>query len=275
MAHDDGRIAPVARTALHECGSRTPWSAVLFHGLTNHPGQYARFAPQVAALGVNVLVPRMPLHGYSDRMTNALAYLSAEMLLRRAYEAVDSAVGLGERVAILGISMGGLLCAHLAQYRGDVATSVPVAPDFGLLKFPRSVTVALSAIVSALPNMFLWWDPRVKEAQLPKDAYPRFSTHALMQTVRIGDAVYRAAGSAAPSAQRVATVVNPIDPAVNNRVTREVVDRWKAFRENGIEYVELSGLPENHDIIDPDNPQARTDVVYPKLIEILALSPRA
>ena len=180
-------------------------------------------------------------------------------------------MGLGERVAVLGISMGGLLCAHLGQYRADIATSVPIAPDFGLLRFGRGLTDVLSAIVLRLPNFFLWWDPRLKEAQRPATAYPRFSTHALMQTLRIGNAVYRAAKTTAPAAGRISTVVNVRDPAVNNAATEQVVERWKRRRSAGIDYIELTNLPENHDIIDPDNPQARIGLVYKKLIDVLAL----
>ncbi|HEX8806956.1 MAG TPA: alpha/beta fold hydrolase [Candidatus Aquilonibacter sp.] len=272
MDRDDDRIAPFARTALYEHGARAPWSVVLFHGLTNNPAQYVDFAPQLYALGANVVVPRMPLHGYADRMTDALAGLTAQMLLDAAYEAVDAAVGLGERVAALGISMGGLLCAYLAQYRSDVATSVPVAPDFGLLHFGRGVTDLLCHVALWLPNFFLWWDPRVKGAQRPATAYPRFSTHALMQTIRIGDAVYDAAKTMAPAAGRISTVVNVRDPAVNNAVTEQVVERWKRLRAGSIDYIGLTNLPENHDIIDPGNPQACIGVVYPKLIDILNLS---
>jgi alpha-beta hydrolase superfamily lysophospholipase len=269
MDRDDGRIARNARTALYVHGARAPWSVVLFHGLTNNPAQYVDFAPQLFVLGVNVVVPRMPLHGYADRMTDALAGLTGEMLLNAAYEAVDAAMGLGERVAVLGISMGGLLCAHLGQFRSDVATSVPVAPDFGLLRFSCGFTKLLCDVVLRLPNFFLWWDPRVKMAQRPATAYPRFSTHALMQTIRIGDAVYKAAKTIAPAAGRISTVVNVRDPAVNNAATKQVVDRWKHLRSGGIDYIELTNLPENHDIIDPDNPQACTSLVYPRLIQIL------
>jgi alpha-beta hydrolase superfamily lysophospholipase len=272
MGRDDERVASYARTAICVHGARAPWSVVLFHGLTNNPGQYVDFAPQLFVLGVNVIVPRLPLHGYADRMTDALAGLTAEMLLNAAYEAADAAMGLGERVAVLGISMGGLLCAHLAQFRSDVATSVPVAPDFGLLRFSRGLTDLLCKVVLLLPNFFLWWDPRVKAAQQPATAYPRFSTHALMQTIRIGDAVYRAACSTAPAAGRISTVVNVRDPAVNNEATKQVVDRWKRRRATGVEYIELTNLPQNHDIIDPGNPQARIGLVYPKLLEILSLS---
>lgn len=271
MDRDDDRIARNARTALYVHGARAPWSVVLLHGLTNHPGQFLDFAPLLYVVGINVVVPRMPFHGYADRMTNALAGLTAEMLLAAAYESVDAAMGLGERVAVLGISMGGLLSAHLGQYRSDVATSVPVAPDFGLLRLGRGLTDMLSTIVLHVPNFFLWWDPRVKEAQRPATAYPRFSTHALMQTLRIGNAVYRAAKTAAPAAGRISTVVNVRDPAVNNAATKQTVERWKRRRSAGIDYIELTNLPENHDIIDPDNPQARTGLVYKRLIEILAL----
>ena len=67
--------------------------------------------------------PRMPYHGYADRLTNALAALRAEGLVEAAFAAVDIARGLGERVAVLGISMGGLQCAYLGAFRDDVAVS--------------------------------------------------------------------------------------------------------------------------------------------------------
>ena len=273
MDRDDDRIGVNARTALYVHGVRTPLSILLLHGLTNHPGQFIEFAPQLYVLGINVVVPRMPLHGYADRMTNALAGLTAEMLIAAAYEALDATAGLGDQIAVLGISMGGLLAAHIAQYRADVDTSVPLAPDFGLLRFSRDMTDALSWILLHLPNMFLWWDPRIKAAQRPATAYPRFATHALMQTLRIGNAVDVAARVTAAAAQRIVTAVNPLDPAVNNAETREVVKSWQSLRHSGVEYAELSGLPKNHDIIDPDNPLARTDVAYPKLIGLLTRTP--
>lgn len=92
-----------------------------------------------------------------------------------------------------------------------------------------------------------------------------------MQTIRIGDAVYEEAKLTAPLAKRITTVVNRVDPAVNNEVTQEVVSFWEETRTSGIEFIEYRDLPENHDIIDPDNAQARTELVYPRLIEALHL----
>jgi alpha-beta hydrolase superfamily lysophospholipase len=269
MALDDERIFAGAKTVLLDHRARQPWAVVLLHGLTNHPGQYAQFAPQVFERGANVLVPRMPKHGYADRMTTALATLTAEELLATTNEAIDIACGLGERVAVMGISLGGLLSAYFGQFGTGVATAVPIAPDFGLLQLPYGATRALARLLLLLPNLFLWWDPRIRTAQRPKTAYPRFATRALMQTLRIGDAIYRAAKTEAANAARIATVVNRADPAVNNEVTREVVNEWKSLRRDGIDYLEWNNLPENHDIIDPDNPRACTDIVYPRLLNVL------
>ena len=271
QALDDDRVLPAARTLLLEHGEVRPWSVVLLHGLTNNPAQFARFAPLVHARGANVFAPRLVDHGYRDRLTPALASITAEQMLASAYDAVDLACGLGERVAVLGISLGGLQSAYLAQFRDDVATSVPIAPDFALLQLPYGVSKALGGVMRALPNMFLWWDPRIREEQRPLTAYPRFPTRALMQTLRIADAIYTAAKREPARAGRIAMVVNRADPAVNNEVTMEVVTEWRGLRRDGIEAVELRSLPENHDIIDPDNPLARTDLVYPKLLETLAI----
>lgn len=271
MARDDDRISPNAHTRLLDHGERRPLAVVLFHGLTNHPGQYAAFAPLLHERGANVYVPRMPYQGYKDRMTKALAALTAEELLAATYDAVDIARGLGERVAVLGISAGGLQCAYVAQYREDVAVSVPVAPDFAILQLPYGLSKTVGWLMLHVPNFFMWWDPRIRQAQRPATAYPQFPTHALAQTLRIGDAVYKAARQTKARAAQITTIVNRADPAVCNEATEEVVTEWRGLRKDGIEYVVLQNLPENHDIIDPDNPHAATDVVYPKLIAALGL----
>jgi carboxylesterase len=271
QALDDDSIADYARTKFLDHGSPQAYCVVLLHGLTNNPNQYAQLAPQIFALGANVFVPRMPDHGDKNRLTKRIAGLTAEQLLVSASEAVDIACGLGERVVVMGISAGGLLSAYFGQFRTDVHTAVPIAPDFGLLQLPYGVSKTLAALVRWFPNMFLWWDPRIRDKQRPKTAYPWFSTRALMQVQRIGDFVYDAARREAARAARIATVVNRADPAVNNEVTRDVVTEWRGLRADGIEYLELRSLPENHDIVDPDNPLARIDVVYPELIKVLGI----
>jgi len=270
MARDDDRVLPEGRTALTTGGARARLAVVLFHGFTNHPGQYAQFASLLAARGVNVFVPRMWGHGYRDRMSRDLERFDMAKGLIGAYEALDAACGLGDRVAVSGISLGGVLSAHIAQHRPDVTLSVPVAPDIAILNFPYVVSRGAGMAMRFLPNRFQWWDPRVKEAQRPATAYPQFSTRALGQTLLLSDAVYGAARASAPSAARITTISNRRDPAVNHNVTEKVVSLWTERRGDGtVSLVDIDGLPANHDIVDPDNPLARTDLVYPVLVEAL------
>jgi alpha-beta hydrolase superfamily lysophospholipase len=268
MALDDASILPAARTQLI-ADAPADLAVVLLHGFTNHPGQFCEFAPMVRARGANIFIPRLPEHGDVDRMTTRLKSLTAETWLASATEAIDIACGLGKRVAVLGISTSGLLCAYAMQYRADVWRAVPVSPFFALLQLPIGVSSAIGGLLRSIPNMFLWWDPRVREKQRPRTAYPRFSTRALGQALRIADLLYRAADREKALAIEALTIVNRADPAVNNDVSADVSRNWHGLRGFGVAYRELRDLPTNHDIIDPDNPLARTAAVYPVLLDAL------
>jgi alpha-beta hydrolase superfamily lysophospholipase len=267
---DGGEILEAARSAWFVTGSATPLAVVLLHGYTNNPAQYAAFAPQLHARGVNVVIPRMPLHGYRDRMTTVIAGLTADAVVAKTAEALDIASGLGESVGVLGISMDGALAALFAQYR-TLSIAVPVAPDFALLRLSYGMTRALAWLTLRLPNMFLWWDPRDRAQHVPSTAYPRLSTHALARTLSIGDAVVDAAKRAPQRAERIVALVNRADPAVNNVATHDVVRSWQKWRTEGAAFVELTDLPRNHDVVSPDDPLARVELVYPKLLAALGV----
>ncbi|MGA8099690.1 MAG: alpha/beta fold hydrolase [Candidatus Cybelea sp.] len=272
MARDGEHILPQARTQLLELGAETPLAVVLLHGLTNNPAQYARFAPLLNEHGVNVFVPRFPRHGHRDRLTTRTVEVTAEMLLDATAEAVDIGWGLGSRVAVLGISLGGILAAHVAQFRA-IDRAVPIAPIFALPHLPYWLSRLVQRIALTLPNAFLWWDPRVRADAPPPTAYPRFSTRALAQMLRIGDAVDAAARTSAPLAAHIVTLVNRDDPAVNNAVTKHISELWSRRKPAGVEYIELIDLPTLHDIIDPGQPQECTELVYPKLLRVLGVEP--
>ena len=272
-ALDDERIIPQAHTTLLDHGARTPLAVLLLHGFTNHPGQYREFAPLVYAQGANVFIPRMPEQGDRNRLTRRMSRLTAESLLERASQALDIACGLGDRVCVAGISSSGLLCAYFGQYRTDVARAIAIAPVFAMLQLPLPVSYALTHLILTIPDMYLWWDPRVKENQRPATAYPWFSTHALAQTMRIGEDVYFRAARQAPAARSVVLMTNPHDPAVNNAVTHRVALNWDRHRAGSVLEFEFTDLPRNHDIIEPDNPHARTDIVYPRLLEFILGTP--
>ncbi len=223
--------------------------------------------------GANVFIPRMPEQGDRDRMTRRLARLTAESLVARASEAVDIACGLGERVCVAGISSSGLLCAYFGQHRADVARAIAISPVFSILQLPYWLNAIVTRAMLLLPNVFLWWDPRERENQHPSTAYPQFPTHALAQTIRIGEDVYSSSRREPFSARSIVTMTNKNDPAVNNEVTARVVEQWTKYRPHDVAAFEFTNLPRNHDIIEPDNPKARTDLVYPRLLEFILTTP--
>lgn len=273
MARDGEDVLPEARTALYVTGRREELAVVLLHGLTNGPAQYSAFAPLLFRCGVNVVVPRMPEHGYRDRMTTRIARLNEKHLLRTADEAIAVASGLGRSVGVLGISMGALLAAHYAQF-SPLGVAVLVAPNFALLRLPYWASRSLAGAMRTLPNAFLWWDPRVRGARPPFAAYPRFPTRVLGRSMSVGEKVYAAARRFAPHTRRIVTIVNHNDPAVNNAVTERVTRQWSRRQPERVRYVELENLPRHHDIVDPEQPLARTELVYPRLLEALGLAPQ-
>ena len=270
-ARDDDSIIPAARTNCYDHGRQTELAVVLFHGFTNNPMQFARLAADLYARGCNVLVPRLPGHGDVDRMTHRLETLTADQLIVAAIEAVDAARGLGQRLAISGISLGGALCAFLATRCPHIDRCVPLAPALGLNHVPFDLNrFIVHALTSTPQTAYAWWDPKLKEAITPKHAYPRYPLRALGECYRIGEAAVDATGPF-PARDRMHVVfeVNPLDGAVNNSLTEIVARSWNDRGYASTAFVEMRGLPPFHDVIEPDSPQQRIGVVYPKIIALI------
>src|SRR5262249_14256513 len=147
-------------TVLLTHGQTVDDAVVLHHGYTNGPQQFVALARMLHERGRNVLIPRMPYHGLADRLTPAIARLTAQDMVALASESADIAHGLGRRVTIAGLSAGGVMAAWVAQFRGDVARAVAMAPEFGLYVVPASLTAPVRLAMAGLPNRFVWWDPR-------------------------------------------------------------------------------------------------------------------
>ena len=244
-----------------------PLAVVLLHGLTNSPPQYDLLAPLLHARGHAAIVPRMPYHGYHDRMTDAIAKMRAGDLEAVALQGVIAAALCAERVVVAGISVGATLAGWLAA-RTRIDTGIAIAPFCGLREVPAGANDALGALLRSAPNRFGWWDPRSKEAQPPPHGYPRFATRALGESLRISTEMAVVPGGSSVHGRRVILVVNAREPVVNNTHAER---RFGALRTRGVAYerVELEGLHAVHDIIEPAIPQACTEVVYPRLVELI------
>ncbi|MEA2718598.1 MAG: hypothetical protein QOJ39_462 [Candidatus Eremiobacteraeota bacterium] len=262
-------ILPAALPRLYEHGKPVRHAVVLFHGFTNCPQQFDELARAYHARGCNVYVPRIPRHGYKDRLTRALTDLSVAEIEACAKDAFDLARGLGTHVNAVGLSLGASMVLWLAQTQPiDLAVPIapflmPAAPPDGI-PIPQFVGEPAMRLLHALPNMYWWWDLHVKERCKPDYAYPGYPTHALAELVFLGDAIVTDAVRNKPLGRRCVLMLNEHDNAVVNSVARDLLALWNS-RGAGYRELVLSSVGPRHDVIDPTTfPQGRT-LVYPKL----------
>ncbi|WP_017166446.1 alpha/beta hydrolase, partial [Xanthomonas phaseoli] len=106
----------------------TPLVVLYLHGFSASPGEAGALPEQMAdALSANGYVHRWPGHGLAA--ADAMQGLSPAVLQASALEALAQAQRLGERVAIVGSSMGATLGLWLAaQYPDAVAAVVAWSP---------------------------------------------------------------------------------------------------------------------------------------------------
>lgn len=268
VARDHPGVGDTGRTIVRVHPQRRPRAVVLLHGMSSTPLQFDRFARDLFARGHNVLVPRLPHHGHSDRFSTALARLRPDELYAAADEYVAIARDLGERVTIAGFSLGGLLAAWCAQ-QYELDRCVAIAPYFGVAWIPGGLMTVLAETLLRIPNQFHWWDPVLRERQRPEHGYPRYATHAIANAYRIAHAVLQDAAVRGPAAQRVVLVINPAELGVSNRAIRRLYARWSARRPGSVELVALKGLPPSHDIVEPQRRGNVASRAYPQILEAI------
>ena len=267
LALDHAFVGDKGRTIarLHE--GRRPRAVVLLHGMTASPAQFSRFAGDLFARGHNVLVPRLPRHGHADRFSEAAARITGDELLTAAREILAVGRELGDRVTVAGFSLGGLLTAWIAQHE-MVDRAVAIAPFLGVAVLPRRLMSAAAKVVMRLPNSFQWWDPFLRERQMPAHGYPRYSTHAIAHAYLVARDLLHDAGERAPVTQDIVLVNNAREAAVNNRAIRRLEASWRAHGAD-VQRIVLEGLPPSHDIIEPLRHSHLADRVYPQLLEVI------
>jgi acetyl esterase/lipase len=266
---DGPNVNPLCHTRVYTHGQRVERSLLLLHGFTNCPQQFDRLGRMFFDRGWNVVIPRYPRHGYTDRLTTSIAELRAEHLRAVANRGAEVGSGLGERLTIAGLSLGGILAGLLAQSRDGVDRAVLIAPMLGLKPIPGPVMTSVSVVAKRLPNFFMWWRSDQKDRLGPPYGYPRFATHAYAALFDCGRELVRAARSAAPKATSIAVVTNAGEPRLDNRFTQRLVDLWRRRGAN----VETFEFPASdrltHDLIDPGNAEQRVDYVYPIVTRLI------
>ncbi len=244
---------------------------MLLHGLTNCPEQFRLLGERLFARGANVYIPRLPEHELADRMSPAQAALDAPALCRATDEAVDVACGLGDSVIVVGLCIGGTMATWAGQERSDVARAVTIAPLVGLRRAPGVFTTPAMNLLRVLPNQFIWWDgKRKRDLPGPKHVYPRFSTRAVAEGLRLAGAVEADARRARPAAGSIVVITVGSDIAVDNGAVARLVRRWRARGAVVRTYEFAAWLGLNHDIVDPEQVGGNPPLVYPVLLDLIA-----
>lgn len=268
MAQREPGMRPDAAAILLTHGARTDRAIVLLHGFTNCPLQFKALAERYHARGYNVFVPRFPYHGLYNRAPRELAALTAEDIARTGMSAVDIAHGLGRHVTVLGLSMGGLVTAWLAQQRADIDRAVMVAPALAFQPVPFALMPLYATYAQRAPTRFIWWDPVNKgQAPGPEYAYYGFHLRGFGAILRLAVLVGEEARRTAPKARSLVLVINPTDESIDNAGVLAVARRWRRRGAN----ITIHTFPAEwrlmHDLIDPGQPQQQIERVYPLLIE--------
>jgi len=259
----------VCITKLYDHGRQTEHVIVLLHGFTNCPEQFNDLGKQYYETGRNVFIPRMPYHGLSDRLTDALVNLTAENLAVFGDKVVNIAHGLGKKVTVMGISGSGTLVAWLAQNRLDLDYAFAIAPLFGLAFIQPALTKLIERLALLIPNVFLWWDPRTK-ANNPYSiyyAYPRYPSRALMEIMRLAMITRAQAEKFPPAASNITMIINDAEPAVSNAEIFRLLKLWQTHEKGNLnEYHFEKEMKLPHDIITLGTPGVPIAEIHQRLI---------
>lgn len=252
-------------------GEKAKRVIVFLHGYTNCPRQFYQLGDAFFQHGYNVLIPRFPGHAMRDRMTTALANIKAKDLITTTNRAINIAQGLGEEIWVMGLSMGGVLTTWIAYNRPEVSGVVIISPAIGVQALPAAYTHLLARVVMHLPNVFVWWDSKTKDTPLPPlHAYPRYATRSLAQVLNLGQSLLAQARKTPPKTPSVVIVINPTDEAVDIDAVRKLAQYWQsAGCQNLRQYTFDPKYHLKHDLIDPDQPDQKIDIVYPVLLDLV------
>jgi pimeloyl-ACP methyl ester carboxylesterase len=266
QARDDADpgVAATMRSQLFR-GLPGAGAVVLLHGLTASPPAWRALSEALVASGRTVVVPRLLLHGHADRMTSALRDLRAQALIDDVAAIVLATAELGEPLTVAGHSLGATLALDLATRGPAQARIVAVAPFLGLAGVPHEFHPALVGALALVPDVFLWWNPMLRERLEPAHGYPRYPLAALQAGLHIADRA-RADARRKPAVRAIDIVINAAETSVNNRTAQRLADEWRRAGAS-IAVHRLNGLEWSHDIIEPLRPPAQR--AFATLLEIL------
>ncbi|WP_138467927.1 carboxylesterase [Poseidonocella sp. HB161398] len=213
-----------------EPGARTPFSLVYVHGFSAAPPELRPVPDLVAAgLGANLHFTRLSGHG---RDSAAMAGPKVADWAHDLAEAIAIGRELGDRVIVMGSSMGGTLATLAAldpDYGRDVAGLALVSPAYRL--------PGLGGKVITKPFVRLWGPPlfggtRTSQPRSPRHAEAWTLTYPTVSVLPLGALVREIGG--ADKAEAVIPAIfffSEADQVVDPSAVRQAAADWGAAAE--------------------------------------------
>ncbi|MDB5081134.1 MAG: hypothetical protein JWP00_3058 [Chloroflexi bacterium] len=262
-------ILEPCRSILLGHGYKTGQAVLFLHGLTSCPRQFEALGKQIHAMGYNVFVPRLPLHGQVDRLNGSFSGLTADALKTFIEECLAISHGLGDKLTVVGLSGGGVLASWLAQFRPDIEQVVIISPSLGLYHSNPLIHRTVTKLMLRLPNIY---NLRTAENQAIAPPYVQIknSSHGAAQFFRLGLAVFEAARKSGPACRKIVVIINAADIVINNGLVKHLTRLWQARSGGQVKMYEFeASLRLPHDLIDPNAKVNNTAIVYPVLLELI------
>ncbi len=271
---EDDSISQDARTKFYSHGKKTETAVLWFHGLTSSPHQFRRLGEECFAKGYNVFIPRAPHHGKKSRVCTETKKLTSTELVRFADHALDITCGLGERVIVGGLSMGGNLTAWLAQQRQEIEKALIIAPALAFHMIPAGLFCPAATLIRHMPDWMHWWNEKEKDQGDGEEwEYAWFSVHGLAHIIRVGCVMRSMANKTLSAAREIWLVLNDNDESVDSEDVKKITKKWKISSTDRFHTFTFPKSNELlHDIISTHDEHAEKNVriAHPKLMQIIS-----
>jgi carboxylesterase len=108
-------------------GRKTAVSILILHGYSQNPERIEPYIDFLSKSGFNILAPR--LMGHFDQNLKALDQISYQDWLSQAERSFQVAKAMGDRVVVIGYSLGGLLASRIAlDHPEDISALILLSP---------------------------------------------------------------------------------------------------------------------------------------------------
>ena len=269
-AKESSLLRPECKSIVMSHGAKTARSIILWHGYTNCPKQFEEFGQRLFNKGYNVIIPRAPGHGQSDRLTEALASVTFEDFSDYIHRSVAIAKTMGNDVTAVGLSAGGTFVLWADAFEPDVDRFIAIAPVAYPRGFDPILRDAVIKYAAIRPNEFKWWnDEQKNNLPGPPHAYRRYSTRSMGIVMDMASTVEQVIKSGTKLPKPITFVINNADKAL---YPDKLVDVSNLFEQAGATvtrhfFTAEEGLP--HDLIDVYNIKEHKDEVYNTILDLI------